>query len=500
MTARGLALRSRHGLRLPSAAGVGLTLLVVVVSLLLALVALSANPIAVALGAAMLLAPILIARPTLGIWAILLSSMLVAGTLPIWTEGSATKVVWAISMLSFLLLFVVLVRALVTPGFTRGTPAFVWIALALMVFAVFTTLLQWSTAYEALSGIKRYFQAFGLLFALAWLPLQADDFRRWRRFFLFVAVIQLPWALYERIRLVPIREGFKGLYPGMVPIDVVAGTFGANMTQGGANGAMAAFLVLMLAFVLARWREGLLRGRRMIVLGLIVTIPLFLGETKIVIVLFPLTFALLYRSELLRRPHLAVLGLCVGALLTIGAIYTYVTIMGYRSLADYFASVIAYNFQDHGHAGFVLNRTTVLRFWGMQQSWSDPVGAVLGNGLGSAHDLTGGHIARRYLGYGVGLTSASSLLWELGAVGFGLALALPLSAWYCAARLARRGRDPMVRADAAAIEVGMLFFIVYIFYRSDAIQVLPFQVLFACLFGYLAWLERREIVATAGLA
>lgn len=495
MTARGLALRSRHGLRLPSAAGVGLTLLVVVVSLLLALVALSANPIAVALGAAMLLAPILIARPTLGIWAILLSSMLVAGTLPIWTEGSATKVVWAISMLSFLLLFVVLVRALVTPGFTRGTPAFVWIALALMVFAVFTTLLQWSTAYEALSGIKRYFQAFGLLFALAWLPLEAGDFRRWRRFFVFVAAIQLPWAIYERIRLVPIREGFKGLYPGLVPIDVVSGTFGANMTQGGASGAMAAFLILMLAFLLARWREGLLHGTRMLMLGLLVTIPVFLGETKIAVVLLPLTFALLYRRELLRRPHLAVLGLCVGAALTIGTVYAYLAIMDYRSLAEYFVNTLAYNFQDRGHGGFALNRTTALHFWWVQQSWADPLGAVLGNGLGSAHDLTGGHIARRHIGYGVGITAASSLLWDLGAVGFSLALALPLSAWYCASRLVRHARDAMVRADAAAIEVAMLIFVVFLFYRTDAIQTLTFQIVFACLFGYLAWLHRHTGVS-----
>ncbi|MCC6145796.1 MAG: hypothetical protein IT368_18470, partial [Candidatus Hydrogenedentes bacterium] len=409
---------------------------------------------------------------------------------PIWAEGAAAKAVWGIAVLGFAIMGVAFFRAATVRACTRDTTAFVWAALAFFLYAILNGLAHFDNAYEILSGFKRYFQVIGLLFALAWLPVGEKDIARWRKFFLIVALVQLPWAVYELVRLVPIREGFQYAYPGLVPIDVVAGTFGANMTSGSANAEMATFLIIVLLFLLARLRQGTLpKGRLVWLLPLILT-PLFLGETKVVVVLLPLAFLTLYRRELLARPHVALAGLVVGALLTVAAGYAYLSITK-KTLEAQVAETLSYNVYEKGYGGYALNRTTVLTFWAQRQGLRDPAGAVFGHGLGSAHDPTGGHVARRYPGYGIGLTAASTLLWEQGLVGTGLFLAMLVLAWRAAGRVRKRATEAWMRADAAAIQAALPLFAFYLIYRVALLEGLPFQIVFYGLLGYLAWLARR---------
>ena len=69
-----------------------------------------------------------------------------------------------------------------------------------------------------------------------------------------MGVLQLPFAFYELIYIVPIRERI----PGLVPVDAVAGTFGTSCTGGGVNAGMAVFLIIVLGFLIARHRARLL--------------------------------------------------------------------------------------------------------------------------------------------------------------------------------------------------------------------------------------------------
>ncbi|MGQ9862314.1 MAG: hypothetical protein ACUVSD_09950 [Thiobacillaceae bacterium] len=467
-----------------------LALMGVSMAVFFGLIASTANPILVGIGVALLVGALLFAQPTWNIWLVLLLGLLVVGVLPIWVEGLAGRAVWGVSALAFMLLLRAWWHALSVPHATRGTPAFVWLALAFILYTLFNTLWQPSTAYEALSGFKRYFQVAGLLFALAWLPIGESDVRRWRKLFVLVALVQLPWAVYELVQLVPIREGFRYAYPGLVPIDVVAGTFGANMTSGGANAEMATFLIIVLLFLLARLRQGALPKGRLLWLTPLLLAPLFLGETKVVVVLLPLAFLTLYRRELLARPHVALAGLVVGALLTVAAGYAYLTITK-KNLDEQVADTLSYNVYEKGYGGYALNRTTVLSFWAERQGMHDPLGAVFGHGLGSAHDRTGGLIARRYPGYGIGLTAASTLLWEQGIAGTTLFLAMLALAWRAAARVRRQSTEAWAQADAAAIQAALPLFAFYLIYRVALLEVLPFQIVFYALLGYLAWLARR---------
>lgn len=460
-------------------------------AVLLGLLALTTSPIVVALAAATLVAPMLGFRPRYALWLLLIGGLLIAGVVPIWSDGQAGRAVWGLSAISFFLLLLLLVQAAVSKEIRRDTPAFVWLLLAFMAYACVVSLVRWDNAYQYLSGFKRYFQALGLMVALAWLGHSDGEMRSLRRFILVVALLQLPWAVYELLRLVPIREGTRHLYPGMIPIDVVAGTFGANMTKGGANGEMAAFLVIVLGFMLSRVRHGVAGASRALWLAPIVALPLFMGETKIVVVLVPLLFVVLYRRTLLRRPMIGFGGLVVVAALTSGLAAAYLSISG-KDLETQISDTLDYNLRDRGYGSQVLNRTSVLSHWAREQSLSDPASPIIGNGLGSAHDATGGSQSRRYPGYGIGLTALSMLLWEQGIVGVSLLLLALGAAWRTAASIARHASEAWVRADADALQAALPLFAAYALYRPAILEGFPFQLVFFGLLGYLGWLYRRE--------
>lgn len=470
---------------------IGITFAIALLAVIFGLIAVTANPIVVGMAAGLLLGALLLGKPSWTIWLAFVLGLFIAGVLPIWVEGHANKVVWAVSLLGLLLLVSALFRAALKPGLTHDTPSFVWLALLFLIYVIANGIIHWHGPIQFLSGLKSYFQAYGLIFAFAWLIVDEQSIRQWRKLFLIVALIQLPWAVYELVRLVPIREGLRHAYPQLVPIDVVAGTFGANLRSGGANGEMAAFLIIALTFLLSRWREKLVPTRRLFLLLPIIIAPLFMGETKAVVIMLPMVFLMLYRRELFARPHYALLGLLVGAMLTAAAGYAYLSRQN-RTLEQYVAATLSYNIYEAGYGGRELNRTTVLTFWANEQGLHDPASAVIGHGLGSTSESTGGEMAKRYAGYGIGLTAASILLWEQGVIGTMLFLLTLFLAWKAAGRLQRLTDNGLIRADTAAIQAVLPLFAFFLAYRSALMQGLTFQIVFAALLGYLAWICRHQ--------
>ncbi|MDP1559156.1 MAG: hypothetical protein Q8K59_10510 [Nitrosomonas sp.] len=471
----------------------------VLMAMLFGLISVTTSPILVSFAVALVAGTILLARPVWIMWLVLSLGLLVTGLLPLYVDAAAGKAAWGVSLLGFTLMFLAFLKVATSPDARKDTPAFVWAALGFLVYALLNSLIQWHSVGEFSGGFKRYFHMWGILFALCWLVFDEQDIRRWRVFFVIVALVQLPFAIYEVIVFVPLREGLRNSFPGMVPIDVVGGTFGASLTGGGASAEMATFLIIVLAFLLARWMEKMLSTGRLILLTFLVLAPLFLGETKAVVIMLPLMFLVLFRHQMLVQLHYWLMGLIVVALLVVVASYAYLhNISTQKTMAEKIEDTLDYNIYERGSSHlYYLNRTTALTFWVERQGVHDPVSFVFGNGLGSSHTNTGGHMAMRYPWHGIGLTAASTLLWDLGVFGFGLFIAILALAWRSAGRLRRESTLPTVRADAAAIQAALALLAFYLFYRIGVLQTLSFQIVFAVLLGYLAWLHRRHVVAIA---
>lgn len=463
----------------------------VLMAVMFGLFAVTANPIIISVAIALMVGVVLLTKPKWILWLVLLLGLLVVGVLPLHFDFIASKAAWGVSLLGFFLMFISFFGSAASPSKLNNTPTFIWIAFGFLVYALLNSLIQWHSPGEFLGGFKRYFQMWGLLFALCWLAFDERDVHQWRLFFLIVALIQLPLALYELIVFVPKLVSRWGVGA----VDVVAGTFGAQMDGGGASGEMALFLIIVLAFLLAHRMEKTLSTAHLILLIPIVLTPLFLGETKVVIILLPLMFLVLYRHNILIQLHYWLMGFFLIILLTMAAGYYYLSLSD-KPIAQQIEETLNYNIYGQGYGKErQLNRTTVITFWAEQQGAHNPTSFIFGNGMGSSHHASRGHIAKRYPTHGIDLTGASTILWDLGVLGFSLFIAIFASAWRCAGRLRQQSTAPSVRADAIAIQAALALFAFHIFYRSALLELISIQIVFMAMLGYLAWLYRNHIHA-----
>lgn len=463
----------------------GLYFALVVGAIFFGLLAAANNPLLIVLLLGLLGGMFMLAAPRANVWVILMLSMMSGFILSTIGPGS-NYLAWGIALLSMLLMAFVLVRFM---GRVRGTPAFVWVAVAFMFYCLIATVIQFYSVGELVAGFKRHFQMYGLLLALALFPFSDKEFNGWLKLMLVVAVFQLPFCLYERLVLVPLRGA------GAEAMDVVAGTLGANMDSGSANAEMSAFLIIVTAFLMARRQEGLTSRIAVTLLSVICLIPLGMGETKFVLIMLPLAWGIVLRRNIRARPG-QVLAQALAAtvlLIIFGAAYVGAN---HATLGEVWNETLRYNIGSGGYGRYLLNRTSVLPFWWNQHGWRDLPGTLLGHGLGSAYsslaNIVTGHIGKEFLGYGLDLTSASTLLWETGLLGITAYFAILALAWRSAQRLVDTASDAKVRADALAIQASIAVLASFVFYDNALTSFLPFQCVFAAVLGYLGHLVGRQ--------
>lgn len=469
------------------------SVLVMVLALFFGLLAVTANPILVGMGAGLVVGVFLLMKPDLLIWLILLLG-LGGGAFISMVGPQFSKITWAVSILGFVLLFLSLFNLMLTTR-SRSQPVFIWVALVFLLVAIGTTLAQWYSTGEVIAGVKRLFQAYGLMFAFATLALSSRQMGRFQKALLVIALLQLPFALYEFIVLVKLRGGLSGA-SGSSATDVVAGTFGANLEGGSPNSVMAVYLLITMGFLFARWKEKLLATPRLVMLALPMVAPFFLGEVKILFILIPVAFLVLMKRDIPRRPVFFVMMTLLALFFILLLGHLYATFIIQKPINDIIADTLAYNASEtRGYGTYYLNRMSVLEFWWQQQGWSDPVVIVFGHGLGSAFSapsVVPGHIAMRWPLYGIDLTTASSLLWDTGFVGLGLFVLTLWAAWRTCSVLQRDSRDVRVMADATAIQAAIALFGVFVIYNNALVNEPSMEIIVAVVLGYLAYLYRRH--------
>ena len=459
-----------------------------VLCLFFALLSVTGNFILIGLGASMIVGPVLLFMPEMTVWVVLMVGLLF-GILS--ASPKLGKIGWGVSVLSMMLMGPSLIH--IMWGKRDRLPGFLVIAWLYMIFAIFCTVVQWHSIGEFVAGFKRYFQTYGLMMALAVVPFLPPAYARWRKFMLIVGLLQFPFALFEMVVLVPMRGSATS-----DATDIIAGTFGANMEGGSPNSVMVIFVFIVIAFLVARWRAGLLPNARFYALGFICALPLVMGETKIAVFMVPIVGGVLLREDFMRAPlrYLpAVMTICI---LTFALCYIYVVFIIQSNFSDVLHATNRYNFGSQGYSqGQYLNRMTSMTFWFQKQSWSDPLSFLLGNGLGSSYTGFGpmavsGHLGTKYFNYGINLTAISTVLWDTGFIGLTLFLSIFVAAWFAAVKLYRRTKDVAVKADALGIQAAIALFVLFLPYTDSMVNLLSLELIYASVLGYLAWLMKQE--------
>lgn len=374
-------------------------------------------------------------------------------------------------------------------------------AAGLVVCVLFTVLANPSSVGSSLVGLKNYFQMFGLLVALAVFRYTPNEASRFMCFILILGLIQLPFAIHQFVHFVPLRSSLEAAARGIVAVDVVAGTFGGSPTGGGRSPTLALLGSIAVVLVLAQWRVGQRTSFRTGLYALVFAAPMALNEAKLFLVLLPIGVLLLYRDRILKNPlKAAVSGTLVLAVMA-GLLAGYSLLPGAKSqritsFDTYLQENLSYNIGSRGYGNLVLNRTTVYPFW-----WKENMGhgeylnAVLGHGPGvtnSASSVVRDTLANtRYLGYGIGLTGLSALLWEVGLIGTTVVFLLLFMAYRLGDKLQRRWAGTRHWPFIRAAQLSMPLVAVTTFHNAYFISDISFQALTLLFIGYLMAMSRH---------
>lgn len=349
---------------------------------------------------------------------------------------------------------------------------------------------------QALVGAKLYIFIWGAFFLLVASSVPPRFLERMWKGLLLLAVLQVPFVIYQRLVEVPRRIG---LGAGVTALDAIVGTFPGG-EGGGANGSLAMFCVFAIALSVSLWRSKLLSTSLSFVVILASLVSIALGEVKVIVVLFPLAFVIMNCREVIRRPlYFLVAGLVVVMVLGgVLSIFQAASKTGQRvSISEYVEISFGYildpnNIQEDGEVG----RFAALNLW-YRDGRKTPQTVLLGYGPGASQNSTTGKgvVAARYAPLGINSTTAAGMLWDVGVLGLAAFLAVLVIAFFEALKLASLPQIPVFHRSALEASALMMALAgVMVPYDNDVLIVPQFQVLFLlALFQVVYWHSRSKL-------
>jgi uncharacterized membrane protein len=330
---------------------------------------------------------------------------------------------------------------------------------------------------------KNYIFPWFLSMLVVFTVQRTDDLRRIWKFMLWVVVLQLPFAMPQRFYFAK-HNGASW--------DAVVGTFGGNFLRGGASGGMAIFLVFGIVLAASLFRRKQI-GWKMLV-GVVVAglATVALAEVKIFFILMPLSFVLLFRKSILLHPIRAI---GVGML---GALLLGLVLVVYQQT---YSEKIRETRTLEGLVGYIFKAESNPYFFNPQTRELSRIGAILmwerynnandtrfyiGYGPAASREsqTLGTGVAARKFPFTLTTSTASTMLWDVGLIGYGLMLVTLLAGGITAFRLARHV-PPLEAAALDSIGVMLLLNLPLSWYNRDLIDTPATQILFAFWIGYL---------------
>jgi hypothetical protein len=427
---------------------------------------------------------------------------------PLTSIAHITQATWAPYMISFVLLVRVPMEWYHTskvmfrhggPKRERISPVMwaVWCYFAIIVISVFANLPK---PMQVLVGGKLYVFMWGLFFLLIVSSITPQTVERIWRGLLLVAILQLPFVIYQRLVEVPRRVG---LGRGITALDAIVGTF-TGSDGGGANGTLAMFCVFSIVLAISLWRNKMLNARVTILVVVSCLASIALGEVKVIIVLFPLAFVVFNRREILDRPFffLGVGAIVVAVLVGIFTLYRDESANASKSnqggsTLDHVEKSFNYILDpDNIRANGEVGRFAALNLW-YRDGRRTPQTVLVGYAPGASQNSTTGRgdVASRYTPLNINSTTAAGMLWDIGVLGLAAFLALLIVAFFEALRLSNLAHIPAFhRSTLEASAVMMALVGVMVPYDSDVLTESGFQVLFLiALFQIVYWHSHKNL-------
>jgi len=442
---------------------------------------------------------VLLFNPRASLWLVIFGTLIFAGLAQLYVP-QIQFIRWPIAFLSAALGMLAAMQYWFSRSRTTRLPSVFWWGAGLFSVVLISSLMNHRDSEIAAFGLKGYFQVFGLFIAMVMYAWPSRVIERIPAVIVGIAFLQLPFVLHQYFVLVPSRASFGA---GLIPEDVVAGTMGASVIGGGANAVLSILLLTAVAILTALFKKGELTAFRFATGVLILICPILLNANKVAILYLVILYLLLFSTELFRRPGRFIMSavLCVAAVMAIAWSYTSFLSTSERSSTwqDLVRTTIENNTKGE-HGGYGLNRSTVVGYWYEEHERANPGTAILGHGPGASRERaeappSGGTLAERaYPGVGIGITTISAVLWEIGVVGLLIVVLFMLALWRAAGRLARLHRDNARRSSVfLAFQAAIVIFALSFFHKNSFVFYLQYQALLMLIAGYIGYWEARSM-------
>lgn len=431
------------------------------------------------------------------LWFVIICGLVVTGLAQLYLPG-ARYIRYLVPLVSIGLIFHGTMNRISNPALSDhdNISAIVLWALAFIIVAIVSTAVNWNGPSVPIMGLKGYFQMWGFFFGLLLVRWKPDVFRSLPRTILYIAFLQLPFVLHQYKFLVPKRIGLGG---GIVPVDVVAGTFGASLLGGGSNSVLAAFMMVVIACLLGLWKSGSLSKGKALGMALLFLIPEFLNETKISALYLPLIYVILFYQDIVKKPLRflisgVALSVLLAALLTVLAItQPSGKLHSISDLIQFTVSRQAASIDERSGGYNELTRWTSLTYWANEHVRSNPVNILIGHGPGASRISENSLVPvnslaeTRYGGVDIGYTAVSSLLWDTGILGLISILGMFFAAFRTAGWLYDyyKDRDPLQAGLFDGLRAGIAVLTLSLAHKDYFINNIPYQTLIMLIFGYL---------------
>ena len=477
-----------------------------ILALLAGLVVAFGSPLVLVLFLALLAGMVLIAYPTALLWLVLIGGLVFSGLAELYLPqlrhlrwGVVIAAV-ALGLAGILSLFF---QKKVRAGSFSSIPfnPLIWLGI-FFVIALFSAFLNRGFSFDAVIGLKGYFQVYGIVLALAWVAMRPATVDRYVKFLLWLALLQIPFALHQYLVLVPQRLSQSAAYNLIVAPDIVVGTFVGSLGGGGGSAILAVLQVTAMGMALAFCRAGKMSVSVTAGLSFAYLVPLALNETRITFVLLFVMLGVVFHDQVFRHPVKMFIAAIAASLLVFAfaVIYTYLPRAPWQQNADirdHYEKTMEYNFGEKGYGGMVLNRTTVYPFWMQHHGLKNLGETLIGHGPGATNEGDAGlmrHSLARdsYRRIGIGLTGISALLWETGVLGLSAILAAFASVLFQAHSITRKIPGNTVQwALLKGVEAGIAMLAVSLLHNNYVVFEIGFQSMLMLMLGYVLHVRRR---------
>ena len=380
---------------------------------------------------------------------------------------------------------------------SKVPPVFIFVSLFVLA-VIFFGVLNFTPLLQFIVGAKNYIGFWSLL-ALAYIArdkIEKDLNNLWRAV-LLVPVIQLPFVLYQYFFIAPKRA----MAGDGVPWDAVVGSFGGDPMAGGASGALAYMMMLVLALAMLQWRQNLTSFWYVAFIFLVSLVLVLLAEIKIVLILLPFIFVMIYRKEVYRNPLAFIFsGIFVIAVLAIilqGYQYLHYQGRGVNEgVLDLYVKSFSYSLDPSLiKEGRELGRTSAFIFWWDKNGFSDLWHTLFGYGAGASRGaslLAVGEVARQYP-FNIDRSTAVQLLWDVGLLGLMSYLLIIFYGIFKAFGLLRKNALQLV--EKIAIEtsiIGLMMIFIMLPYGREVLEVPAMQFVLILMLSTIVILDAKN--------